>query len=513
MIDICYVGNSSIDNIKNNGRSKKTLGGSAIYSSIASRFVSDKKISIISNVNKDVKQMLDNYNIEYIGNLVPEITEFNIDEEKSSCNFVKEINNNICLDTLLEIDNLHISFRKGVNIDYILSNPNIRYKKLSIDVMIHSVKNFIPSLIKYNSKINTLFCNLKEYEIIRKYVNNIPRIIITNEDNPVILIEKDKNYLFEVNSVNNIVSSTGAGDSFIGGYLGAYTDGKKISECINIGIQTAKNSLQNFGPLRNLNKTFTVSEVKRLPKNILVIGNSCAGKTTFIECFKKYFNIYSDIDDLNPLLEMFFIDDISRENDINKLKKINGKIKYMTEIYEEYIHEFPNISHYSSKAIKGNGHDIINPVLWDIILKKSVIVDKEKNNIIQFSRGKDKLYEEAFGTDIYKRSISEVIGALNNSNDILIINLISDLNIRKMRNNIRYKNGGHFVSEDTMDNVYNEDIFRYKHIDDNRGYIHINNINYPVYTIINNKMLSSFELNSFLIYNIKEVIEYFNNWR
>lgn len=209
---------------------------------------------------------------------------------------------------------------------------------------------------------------------------------------------------------------------------------------------------------------------------------------------------------------MFLIDDISRENNIKKLKSLKEKIKYMNEIYEEYVNDFPNIKHYSSKTINGEGHDIIEPILWDIILKKSVIVDKERNNIIQFSRGRDKIYEEAFGNDVYKRSILEIVNALDDSNDLLIINLTSDLDIRKKRNHIRYENGGHFVSEDTMNKVYNEDIFKYNQIDDNRGYVNINDIDYPVYTIINNKMLSSFELNSFLMYNIRKIIEYYNDY-
>ena len=43
MIDICYVGNCSIDYIKTKNGFKKTIGGSAIYSSIASRTITSKK--------------------------------------------------------------------------------------------------------------------------------------------------------------------------------------------------------------------------------------------------------------------------------------------------------------------------------------------------------------------------------------------------------------------------------------------------------------------------------------
>ena len=54
-----------------------------------------------------------------------------------------------------------------------------------------------------------------------------------------------------------------------------------------------------------------------LPKNIIVVGNSCAGKTTFIDFFKSFYNIYTDIDDLAPLLEMFMIDDVSNGKNLD----------------------------------------------------------------------------------------------------------------------------------------------------------------------------------------------------
>lgn len=54
--------------------------------------------------------------------------------------------------------------------------------------------------------------------------------------------------------------------------------------------------------------------------------------------------------------------------------------------------------------------------------------------------------------------------------------------MRKERNKIIFENGGHFVSEDTMDNVYRDDIFQYEHIDDCKGIINLYRVKYPVYT-------------------------------
>jgi len=73
-----------------------------------------------------------------------------------------------------------------------------------------------------------------------------------------------------------------------------------------------------------------------LPDNIVVIGNSCAGKTTFVDYFKEYYNIYSDIDDLSPLLETFMLDDLLHQNKTEEFKKIKDKLKYVKKICKEY---------------------------------------------------------------------------------------------------------------------------------------------------------------------------------
>ena len=80
-------------------------------------------------------------------------------------------------------------------------------------------------------------------------------------------------------------------------------------------------------------------------------------------------------------------------------------------------------------------------------------------------------------------------------------------------NNIYQFPGGHFVSEDTMDNIYKDDIFQYEHIGDSKGVINLSGVNYPVYTINNNKMLSPIELSEFLMYNVSEILKYYEEFK
>lgn len=75
----------------------------------------------------------------------------------------------------------------------------MNYRHLSIDVMMHSVVDFI--------------------SIIKKYINNIPLVVVTNENKPVLAITPTNTISYNVTNNSNVKSTTGAGDSFIGGFF------------------------------------------------------------------------------------------------------------------------------------------------------------------------------------------------------------------------------------------------------------------------------------------------------
>lgn len=85
MIDLCYVGNSSKDKIVINNEIYNTLGGSCIYSCFSSRTSCDDRIAIISKVDSDTSLLLKEKQIEFYGTIVDKMTEFIIDESKSTC--------------------------------------------------------------------------------------------------------------------------------------------------------------------------------------------------------------------------------------------------------------------------------------------------------------------------------------------------------------------------------------------------------------------------------------------
>lgn len=248
MIDLCYVGNSSNDKIIVNNEIHNALGGSCIYSSFSSRASFDGKIAIISKVDTNTNLLLKEKEIEFYGSIVDRMTEFIIDESKSTCESQFYNIDVIKLKEKIDINHLHISLRKGVDVQNILENGLLNYKHLSIDVMIHSVVDFIPIIEKYASKIEILFCNINEYNILKKYVKDIPLVIVTNENKPVLAITPTNTISYSVINNKNIKSTTGAGDSFIGGFLSKYIINQDINESISQGIYNSSKSIENIGP-------------------------------------------------------------------------------------------------------------------------------------------------------------------------------------------------------------------------------------------------------------------------
>lgn len=505
MMDIVYCGNCSLDTITRNGKTNKTLGGSALNSSIISS-ISGLKIGIVSTIGYDFDTFIFKNNT-FLGDIVTKPSNhFLINEDYDTCH----LENTDYLLTPetddIKTKHLHISFRAGVDVEKILSS-NIKYTTLSIDVMKYSLERFLPLIIKYINKIDFIFCNYQEYEILQNIKEISTRLIITNEKKPIIYLGEQLQ-VFEVPIVDfSIKSTTGAGDSFIGGFLMEWVQGAEIKQCVISGLAASRSCLQVIGNTmlqhdmftEERNKIVPILESYEIPKTIIVIGNSCAGKTTFTNCLKNIYPIYDDIDDYPPLKEVFDLDDMLREKITKEeLLKLKSKFKYIESIIEEYIKNYPNIDYYSSKST-GNGHNIERSILWDLILKYAIQNIKIPYNIIQFSRGSDQSYKEEFGDNAYERSINIILESLPSTDNVLIVNLISELDQRKYRNRERHRLGGHFVAEETMESVYKED----------KLFVQLSNI--PVCNVNNTKHFEAeFEKEQYFLYNIKQVLLEYN---
>jgi len=508
MVDILYIGNCSIDKVvtENNPNETVYYGGSAINSALATALSNNIKVGILSSIGSDYDFNFSKYGIEFLGYTIKtDSIVFKIDEKENIC-VVEGDYHELGDIPSITTEHLHISFRKGVPVEKILSSNKIKYKTLSIDVMIYSVEETKRLVEKYKDEIDLIFCNASEYQYIKDIDLDNTKILITNEDKALIYVfeENSKSYSIPKLTEEEIISKTAAGDTFIGGFLRNYIKDKNIDNSVFLGISLAQESLINYGNenldynsiRKKYNMLINENKVYSLPKTIVVIGSSCAGKTTFANNWINKFPIYDDIDDYAPLKEVFDMDDLLRSDKRINLNKLENSLLFSKEILKEYKNDLNNINFYTSPSING-GHNIDRPILWDLILKYTIRNITDSFNIIQFSRGYDEKYEQEIGGNVYQRSINIILNNLSEElkSKILVVNMISNLDIRKERNRERYLNGGHIVAEETMNTVYKEDLIFEEIID------------IPVFNIENKKKLTPIELEGYLSYNINSILK------
>lgn len=73
-------------------------------------------------------------------------------------------------------------------------------------------------------------------------------VIITQGADPTVVADVDGNVsTFEVEKVDNLVDTNGAGDAFVGGFLAAYMQSKDIPDCVMAGHWAARIIIQHQG--------------------------------------------------------------------------------------------------------------------------------------------------------------------------------------------------------------------------------------------------------------------------
>ena len=93
----------------------------------------------------------------------------------------------------------------------------------------------------------------------------VKRIIVTLGSQGVFYVDKDNQKQYPAFKVE-VVDTTAAGDSFIGGFSKSYVKNKDISKAIEMGQITAALSIQKFGAQSSIPNQKEVEDFKRLLK-------------------------------------------------------------------------------------------------------------------------------------------------------------------------------------------------------------------------------------------------------
>ncbi len=517
MYDIIFVGNSSIDQLLSIKKSGKYIGGGAIYSSFASKFCDKNlKIAVLSSIGSDIKPtVFSKVNIDFIGKVNDgKSNTFIIDEINDTCfNPYKNYLITTSPKKKYETKWLHVSFRKGIDINSILDDSCIHYSTLSVDVTHFSLQYTIPLLRKHKKQIKYIFCNMKEYLILKKNKIDCPQMIITNEGKNINYI--NNSILSQIHLIQkpkgDILSTTGLGDTFIGGVISKLVKGKNIYDSIYTGAALSFIALNFIGATCTNKYSYKdfliqidkIKKINSFPQLIIVIGNSCSGKSTFVEFLNKVTsNAYNNYDDFQALNEVFNMDTLLWNNNIDGFNKYTNQIKFSHNIKKEYINNHFKREFLYTTPTNDGGHKIIKLSLWDKIIE--YIVDKinfSQKNIIQFARG--NMHPELYN---YKSALKEIYSKCPEyiAKKSVIVHLISSLNIEKKRNINRKRQGGHFVSEHVLETIYNNTNLSYLS-DDGNYYINLNKYKIPVFRIINTKQFSKKKLEVFLMQEINRL--------
>ncbi|MDD5020961.1 MAG: PfkB family carbohydrate kinase [Endomicrobiaceae bacterium] len=283
-MSVLIVGSVALDTIEAGGRKvKEALGGSAVYASVASSFLT--KTAVISVVGKDFPKK----HIDVLKKHKIDISELKISEGRTfrwtgkySCDF----NQAHTLDTQLNVFERFkpIVCEKNKNIDYLLLaniDPDIQFEVLknicnvkivALDTMNLWITTKLKKLKKLLKLVDILFINEDEAKQLSNSKNLLLSVKAISKMGPKIIIIKRGEFgamLFKTNELffvpsyplEKITDTTGAGDTFAGAFV------SYISYIKNIEIKTLKNAMFYATVMASFNiESFSVSKLSNLTK-------------------------------------------------------------------------------------------------------------------------------------------------------------------------------------------------------------------------------------------------------
>jgi sugar/nucleoside kinase (ribokinase family) len=280
MLDLIVVGHLTVDTIMlpQNNKPQKMIGGAVVYTSLAAKSL-DSKVAIISKVGKDLpdkyihwlkQQSIDLSNLKLVNKAkttqfilkytnsekrqlwlktkAPQITLKDIPNTlKAKAIHIGTVTNELSLSIIKKLRN----YTELISLDPqgFLRRPD-KTGKITLQP-INNIKNLLENIDIYKSSFEEarILTKNQTIEKIMKRINSygVKTVIVTKGSKGATLLHEEKIYQIPTYPAKT-VNPTGAGDSFIGAFLAAYTRKKVPSWCACVGVAAASIKIEKVRP-------------------------------------------------------------------------------------------------------------------------------------------------------------------------------------------------------------------------------------------------------------------------
>jgi sugar/nucleoside kinase (ribokinase family) len=270
-VDLMSFGSFTYDLIENTcGEKRFCAGGSGAYFSISSSFFDIKVIPagyisnrIPENVLEKIKEKIDTSFLIQKENL-----SFNIKyDEKWNARYLKDLKEDaenfdfkalpqskfihVCVLSSIEHQLEILKFYKTNNGPYISSGTYLNRVKKDREKVLRIIE--LSDFFFMNKREAFALSGKNKWENVINFFSSLNKcVIITKGEDGATFISKDK--IFEVPSIKvNVKDTTGAGESFAGGFIGSYIKYKDPLLSLKFGVTLSSFDIEDFGINRLIN--------------------------------------------------------------------------------------------------------------------------------------------------------------------------------------------------------------------------------------------------------------------
>ncbi len=268
MKEILAIGSIALDDVETPyGRRENAVGGSLIYFSYAASIFS--KVALVGVVGKDFPQEtlkdLEKRGCDLEGVEVKEGLSFRWagvyrkgEEDPQTLrtqlglfgSFQPEPPASYLKTKILYLGNLSPSLQLSLL-------KKIDHEIAAMDTMNHWIEGHRKELLALLEKVNILFINRREAEMLSGESGSVPACYKLLEMGPeTVVVKRGESGAFLCSQrivsalpaypVREVVDPTGAGDSFAGGFLGALSRGEALSKALAVGIAVSSFTVEAF---------------------------------------------------------------------------------------------------------------------------------------------------------------------------------------------------------------------------------------------------------------------------